>query len=240
MAPGEEPPPIEFSGAIKKGVHKLDVYVITTPKFSPGFEVLGDTEEPPYMATLPAAMFDPEQSPEIAEGLEDWAGTVTPAEDGGAFDVGFGEGTRGRALRLVLHDFETDAPAINSLKLTSSEDEVLLPTKADLLALRRNQTLEIVPGDTITLSYQDTTGVARNKEVHEARLSATYANGTISAGLVVGYQVDGSGLRRPQLAQIYRFQAGDTIDVTIRDADADSSDGEDESPSPCRLLERSR
>lgn len=227
LEPGEEPPPIEFKGALKKGVHRFDVYVVSSPASAPGFEVLCDSEEPPYMIPCPAEMFDPELHPEMADGLESWLATFTAVEDGGVFDVAFSEGTRGRALRLIMHDFETDAPAINKIHLQSAEGEALLPTKADLLALRRNETLEIIPGDTITIAYEDPTGIEQNKKVYESSLSVTYANGTVGAGLVVGYQMDSSGMRVPQQAQIYRFEPGDTIDVTVRDPDGDISEKED-------------
>jgi tetratricopeptide (TPR) repeat protein len=226
-----EPPPIQFKGILKKGAHLVDIYITSTTAGVPSFELLADTEQPPFIAPCPADMFDPEQHPEILDGVPNWVASIQPEQEGGAFNVTFSKGTRGRAVRLIIHDYETDAPAIAKIHLKTAEGETVLPTPVDLLALRRNQILEIIPGDTISLAYEDPTGlsltgVQRNKR-YEQTLSVTYANGTIGAGLVVGYKTGPDGLQLPDLAQIYRFRTNDTIDVTVRDPDADVSEAED-------------
>ena len=60
----------------------------------------------------------------------------------------FGPAVRARVIRLLLADFETDAPAIGKIHLTSRDGRQLLPSKVDLLALKTNDVLEIVPGET--------------------------------------------------------------------------------------------
>ena len=223
----EPPPPWNHRAVFKKGVHTLEVIVTASAKDTPAFEVLCDTNEAPYMVPCPAEMFDPAQHPEILEGIKEPVATVQPVEDGGAFDITFSEGARGRALRMIMHDFETDAPAINKIALQSAEGKEILPTKADLLELRHNKTLEIIPGDQVVISYRDPIGIAKDGIVHERFLAATYSDGDIGAGLVVGYVLDADGMRKPELAKLYRYDPGDTIDITVRDPDNDTSDEQD-------------
>ena len=147
----EPPPPWNHKAVFKKGVHTLEVIVNASAKDTPAFEILCDTNQAPYMVPCPVEMFDPAEHPEILEGVQEPVAKIEPTEDGGAFDVTFSEGARGRALRMIMHDFETDAPAINKITLNSADGKEILPTKADLLALRHNKILEIIPGDKLII-----------------------------------------------------------------------------------------
>lgn len=219
--------PCEYAGILAKGLHRIDVFVQAQRRADPGFEVLTDSDEPPYLAACPADMFDPEKHPEILAGIYKEPATVTANEDGTSFDIAFTEGTRARAVRFCINDFETDAPAINKIRLETGDGQVLLPTKTDLLALKRNQVLEVVPGDQISISYEDPTCISENMRVQEAFLSVTYANATLSPCLISGYIIDNTGMRQPKYVAMRRFRSGDTVSVLITDPDGDVSGASD-------------
>jgi len=215
--------PIEFKGVLGQGVHRIDVFVRTEAQASTGFEILGNTDKPPYMAPCPAEMFDPAKNPVMAKKFAETTAEITPAADGGSFDVAFGPGVRARVIRLLLADFETDAPAVSKIHLTAGDGRVLLPSKVDLLALKKNKVLEVVPGDRVSITYKDPRCISKDKQVQEAFLSATYANGELTAALLMGYTTDREGLRHPDYIGLRRFKSDDTICVIVNDTDADTS-----------------
>ena len=214
----EELTPHEYTGALKKGVHRVDVYVEAKRNSNPGFELLCDVDDQGKLGACPPDMFSPAEHPEIAEAVYRAPAGVVPNEDASAFSISFAADTKARVLRFIIHDFETDAPAINALTLKADDDRTLLPTMSDLMALRENERLEIVPGDRISVTYEDPTCLDKSRRVQESFLSATYANAAVSAVFVEATE---QGARYIPLR---RFTPGDAVAVMINDPDLDASD----------------
>ncbi|HUT32654.1 MAG TPA: tetratricopeptide repeat protein [Planctomycetota bacterium] len=222
--PGESATRVRRS--LGKGVHRLDVYVAATRKANAEFRVMTDTDAPPFLAPAPFAMFDPAAHPQIKAGVAMSPATVAASEENSVFDVAFPAGLRARVIRLTLIDFETDAPAIARITLDDAAGKAVLPTPEDFMALRQNDVLEIVPGDRITVSYEDPTPITEGGEQHEAFLSATFSNAALSA-CFVEYTLDGRGERKARYIPMRRFKAGDAIQVFINDPDGDTGDTPD-------------
>jgi len=210
--------PHDYKGALKKGVHRVDVYVETQGKHKAGFELLCDIDDKGALAPCPAEMFSPTNQPLIAKAVYQAPAGIVPNEDASSFTVSFGENTKARVLRLIVHDFETDAPAINSLTLKADDGRTLLPTMSDLMALRENERLEIVPGDRISVTYDDPACLDKANRVRESFLSATYANATVSPVFVEATEGDA------RYIPLRRFTPGDAVAVLINDPDMDASD----------------
>ncbi|MBN2301112.1 MAG: outer membrane protein assembly factor BamD [Lentisphaerae bacterium] len=224
--------PLEFSDALQKGLHRVDVYVYAIRRSRPGFRVMCDTEEPPYMMPCPMEMFDISKLPRAQIELREFPATITANDDATQFNVKFSPNTRARGIRFSMHDFEMDAPAINRIVLTGPADQdnkraTYLPTKANLMALKNNNVLEIVPGDTISITYEAPKSISDDSRVQEAFLSAAYANGEIRPSVIVEYETDANGMREPIYVTMRRFRPGDTIQVLIEDHDNDVSDKQD-------------
>src|SRR5436190_3770272 len=100
-------------------------------------------------------MYDAAKHPEIKSAVAFEPAKIAAEKEGGAFNIAFGAESRARSLRLVIGDYETDAPAIQKISLQDKEGKVILPTKEDITSLRKNQILEIVPGDRIGIAYED-------------------------------------------------------------------------------------
>jgi len=219
----DEPFSVGIKRALAKGVHRIDVYVFAHQRANSQFEVLCDTDKPPYVIPCPADMIDPAKQPEIAKGLQRPVAEIKADADATAFDVAFPTGARARVIRLLLTDFESDAPAINKIRLSDAAGKQVLPTQHDFMALRKNQVLEIVPGDRLTVTYEDPKVLTQGKELHEAFLTATYTNATVSA-CFVEFTMRNDGERDARYIPMRRFNAGDKINVFIQDPDGDVSD----------------
>jgi TolA-binding protein len=171
-------------------------------------------------------MFDADRNPELAMASGFQPAEVKADEAGQTFEIAFAPDTRARALRLHLLDFETDAPAIRRISLQSADGQPILPTTADIVTLKKNQVLEIVPGDRIQIAYEDPRFISKNKQVLEASLTATYRNAQLSACFVESY-IDERGNRQPRYVPMRRFRPGDTVSVFISDPDGDVTDEPD-------------
>ena len=217
----------EFQGVLDQGVHRVDVFASFQGKAHPQFDLLCDVQDPPNMAICPADLFDPVKSPEIAKAVGVAPASIKPAADGKSYDIVFGENSRARVLRLVLEDFEGDAPAIAKIRVEDTAAKVVLPTKQDLIGLMDNQILEIVPGDKITVTYDDPKTLSGKKVSHEAFLKATYSNGVISACFVEYSEPVEGQERKAEYIPMRRFKAGEKVNVFVMDPDADVSDQPD-------------
>lgn len=212
--PPPKGPEMVIRRSLKKGVHFLDLYFYVARRATATIDLLCDSDKPPYLAPVPRSMFDPATMPDLASALPQTVAMVTNNQDQTAFDVHFAPETRARVIRLVLADFETDAPAIRKISLTSAAGQKLLPTKADFIAASKNQVLEIVPGDKLSIAYTDDKVVSKGKEKQEQFMSADYNNGGIMACTA-------------QQSPLYRFVAGEKFDVLISDRDCDVSGKQD-------------
>jgi TolA-binding protein len=220
--------PLTISRALDKGVHRIDLYFVCHRYNQAAFELLVDSPEPPFTAPVPAVFFDPAQ-PEVAAALACPVPEIKAAEEGGRLDIAFGQGTRARVVRLLLADFETDAPAINAVTLADAAGRKLLPTAKPHADLASNRVLEIVPGDRITVAYDDPSVITRGKARQDRFLTATFSNADISATFVE-YRQDEAGRRTAVYVPMRRFKAGDAVKVFIRDPDMDMTDAADKVP----------
>jgi len=209
--------------SLSKGVHRIDVYVFAYRHANPHFQIMCDSDEPPFMVPCPVDMFDPKAHPNIKKEVFVEPAKVVANEDKTKFDIEFAKGANGRVVRLVLADFETDAPAISKVTLTDRADREILPTKEDFTKLKQNGVLEIVPGDRLTISYEDPKVIDTAKKSLSAFMSATFSNAEVSA-CFVEYDLDQRGERVAQYIPMRRFKPGDAIKVFINDPDGDVSE----------------
>ena len=218
--------PLTIARSLEKGVHRIDVYAFAHRGAGLAFEVLVDSKEPPLMASIPEKVFDVEAHPEIAAAYAVPLATITAGTDGSKLDIAFGKNTRARIVRLLIADYETDAPAINGITLTDAAGVKVLPTAKSFLELSKNGILEIVPGDRITLSYSDPSVITPKQAKHERFLTATFTNATISAAFVE-FKENSGGVRTAEYIPMRRFKPGDTVKVFINDPDMDTTEAPD-------------
>jgi len=226
--------PVEISKTLSKGMHRLDVYFAANRAGGVNFwletEVASSAHAQrvkctPELLAAPANV----NSNELAEAARELAfqpAALTNAADNASFTVVFASNTMARMVRVWMLDFETDAPAIRKIYLTDSEGKTILPTAQDVVKLRSNDQLEIVPGDRITITYEDPHYLTKERRFSEAFLRATFHNATMSACFVES-EADANGARHPRYIPMRRFKPGDTVNVFVNDPDCDTTDERD-------------
>jgi TolA-binding protein len=217
---------VALSGSFGKGVHVLDFYLWAQRGSQVSYAIESDIKEVPYFGTCPAEMFDVVKNPQIPVAVQFTPASVVAQPDNNGFDITFATNTQARLIRLALLDFEGDAPAIKRLNLTAADGRTVLPTKQDLLALRKNDVLECVPGDKIKIIFENPAPLTKERRIQEATLAATFCNASLSASFME-FRDSGHGERVPFYIGMRRFRLGDPINVFISDADCDVSDKAD-------------
>jgi TolA-binding protein len=213
--------PLKIERALAKGVHRIDVYAYAHHHEGLNFEVLIDAPEAPFTASIPKDVFSIEKHPAIADAFATAPAEIKSNADGSTIEVAFAEGTRARVVRFVLADFETDAPAINAVTLVDAKGKKVLPTEKSFLDLAKNDVLEIIPGDKLTVLYEDPTVITQERAAQERFLTATFTNAEVSATFVEFK--DYGGERRARYVPMRRFGPGDTVKVFIGDPDMDTT-----------------
>lgn len=206
----------------KKGLHLIDVFFYTQRDLKTAIALQSDTDKPPYLTICSTNLFNVTGTPEAAAVLGRTPATLSNALDLTSFDIQFAPETHARVLRLIMADFEGDAPAINKITLTRATGETLLPLKTDFAATGKNNILEIVAGDKISVIYRDPNIVTPGKEIHEKLLSASLHDGKISP-----CSISRTPGGQPTTNIVFRFVPGEKIDVMIEDQDLDTSDAQD-------------
>ena len=222
-APPQEPPTI--AAAYEKGVHLINLTITANRRHDLRLQLLRDSDEPPYFVPCPPELLASEHTPKIRQAIYREPQEIEANEDGSQFDIAFSADANARVVRLVMIDFETDAPAINKVTLSNADGEKLLPTKTDFSELLKNKVLEIIPGDSIAILYGDDKTLDRQKRTLEENLSATYNNAEVSATFLEYRE-----LRGEQIAEyipLVRFKTGETLVAFFNDPDGDISEGVD-------------
>jgi len=181
-------------------------------------------DEPGKEALVPCrdAMFDPAKFP--ADTVLPQPATLSSSGDG-KLVVAFGDKTRARLVRLVIHGFEGVAPSIRKVTLTNRDQKTLLPVEQDYLSLRENSQLEVLPGDQIVARYEDARSATPKRNRHEERLTVAFNDAKVTASFL-NYKNTEAG-RELLLEPIRRFRYDDAIAIVIDDADMDSSPEKD-------------
>jgi tetratricopeptide (TPR) repeat protein len=230
----------KFSKSLASGVHVVEVFVVgnRAPGGQAGYQftLQHDIAAEPYIAPATVAMFGPAVDPRVKETVIPGTATIGATADNTQFDVAFsGSGTspiKARVVRLLINDFETDAPAIKRITLNrapSAGEAVgaqVLPTKQDFMALRKDLVAQIAPGDEVTITYNNPAPVRADRRAQETKLTATFSDAQITA-CQVEYRIDSTGERIPEYVALRRFKSGEPINVFVRDADQDTSDSPD-------------
>jgi TolA-binding protein len=229
---GDKPDkPLTVGRSLQKGPHRIDVYAYVSNRHHAGglgFEVLVDAPEPPFIAKIPEEFFDPAAHPEITDAYAVPAATIAASDGDSKLTIDFGKNVRSRVVRLLIADYETDAPAINAITLDDADGRKVLPTTTSFLDLAKNAVLEIIPGDRITVGYDDPTAITPARRTQERFLTATFTNGEVSAAFVEFAEAGGE--RRATYIPMRRFKPGDTVKIFINDPDMDTSDETDRVP----------
>jgi tetratricopeptide (TPR) repeat protein len=186
--------------------------------------LLCDDNGKPDLVPCPNSMFDPEKFPENVRDSIPQAATIT-ASANAKLDIAFGDKTRARIVRLVINGFDGVAPTIKKVTLNNREGKALIPVAQDFMELRGNNQLEVLPGDSISVRYQDPRSATPKRDRHEQRLNVAFNDAKITASFL-NYKETEKG-RELLLEPIRRFRFDDAVAIVIDDPDMDASAGKD-------------
>ena len=211
---------------LSRGVHRIDIYFASPASEKGGFVLHMTDPENPRLRPASADAFDPAKHPAIVEAAKAPTARIDSDQTGQVFDVTFSAQAQARILRLLIADYETDAPSISEITLLNGKGEKVLPASEDFMKLRQNSTLEITPGDEITISYRDSRSLTKSTESREAYMHATYSDAEVSAAFIKA-DYESGGERKIEYIPLRRFVPGDAVKVFIKDPDGDVSDEAD-------------
>jgi len=223
--------PLTITRELDPGLHEIEIWRHESrgslEKRKP--RLLCDVDGQDELQPCPPEMFDPDTFPTaVRDAIHGPTRITTTEQTPNQFDVAFGENTRARMVRLVIVEHEGAAPAIHKITLTDREQVRRLPVATDYQTLRANDQLEVVPGDTVSLRYEDDQTVTPRRNIQQQRLSVAYNTATISASFL-NYEMTDEG-RELVLEPIRRFKLDDSVGIVITDPDLDQTRERDQLP----------
>ncbi len=229
----ESDDPLTIVRELRPGLHEIQVWRNESRaelvKRKP--QLLCDVSGQQELQPCPDNMFDPSQFPAALRETIAMPATITANDAANEvatqFDIAFGGNTQARLVRLVIVGHQGAAPAVEKITLTDREGKQRLPVETDYRQLRGNQQLEVIPGDQISVRYEDDRVVTERRVRHERRLGVAYNTATISASFL-NYETTQEG-RQLVLEGIRRFELDDSVAIVVTDPDLDQS------PAPDRL-----
>lgn len=222
-ADASEEDPLTIERELAPGLHTIELWhhASWTDQRKAKPQLLMDVPGQQALVPCPDSLFDPATFPEGVRAHLPQPATITKAADGGGLEIAFGSQTKARLVRLVILGFEGVAPSIKAVTLTERDGTARLPVKEDFMALNQNSQLEVLPGDEITVRYDDEVTATPKRNKHEQRLQVAYNTATLSASFL-RYETTAEG-RKLQLEPIRRFNLNDAVAIVIDDADMDST-----------------
>ena len=131
-----------------------------------------------------------------------------------------------RHVEMIFDEYVGQSLAINQVEVKAG-DKILVPTEADVLAMAKNDVLEITAGDVVTASYVDefARGGLKNRLLTK-NLTATYYNAKIRP---ISYEFvrSGNGQVSQTEKDLMRIDPGERIVIEVTDYDMDVTAGVD-------------
>ncbi|NNC88738.1 MAG: tetratricopeptide repeat protein, partial [Akkermansiaceae bacterium] len=222
----EQPNRLEGEINLRPGVHSLELWATgwdCAIGFGRSVKLLANLDDPEQLADCPDAFFDPATFPENTLDHRNGPATVTANEAGTEFKVKFAPGSRSRLLKLLIMDHEGSVPALNKLALTGTDGGIVLPVAEDFASLNKNDTLEILTGDKISVRYVDDRFVTETRERHERFLDVAFTNARVEFADMEPRFDQRKGKDMPYYEKLYRFPYDQPLSLAIHDADMDVS-----------------
>ena len=209
-----------FKVELEAGVHEFEIYAHIDNGRN-DFELCQVTDEG-ELVSLPEDWTDHEKHPELLARASDKCKIVRTAE---GYVATFDEPERLRALRWEVTDYVGNSVSASKLHVVNKAGDEVIPADHDYTEALGNDILEVAPGDTITVSYDDDVTSSGRKRTIERKLHSSFNDGNV----YVMYEdiTDDNGTARIALQQAYRIAPGDNVVASVNDADLDLTSGAD-------------
>ncbi|HEY8667315.1 MAG TPA: tetratricopeptide repeat protein [Tepidisphaeraceae bacterium] len=206
---------------LAKGPHIYEVLVVDhsrTEKVVVGYRTDAGTFEP-----VPADWFSMKAHPQLEDYLKPKAEIAIA---GDMLTAKFATPRRLRKLRLQFNDFSGVSVAVKNFAIKDSAGKLLVPGKEDFTLGTTNSTLEIAPGDDISVTYEDRKPLVEDQAMLTTKLNSSYYNGSIVLAEEV-ITTNENNDRRTDYLEAKRCRPGDQLMVLVTDYDEDQTDQRD-------------
>ncbi|MEM7393284.1 MAG: hypothetical protein AAF492_13150, partial [Verrucomicrobiota bacterium] len=222
----EKPDRLEGEVNLRPGLHRFEIWATgwdCTIGFGRDITLTANLNDPAEMSDCPDHFFDPTTFPKGLLAHRNAPATIGANESGTEFSVAFAPGSRARLLELVFIEQEGPVPALNKLALTTPDGETVLPVAEDFASLNKNNTLEMLVGDKVTVRYTDDRVVTKAKENLERFLNVAYSDARVAFEFFEMRPRRGGEELEPYYEKRFRFEHGKPVYLTVNDPDMDVS-----------------
>jgi TolA-binding protein len=206
-----------------RGIHNLSVFSIACSEH-PSVEARLARENPQSsdikLRPFTASDFDASSLPKLQKYTQEIQPIITQDENHWTLNMAPQEL---RYLEFNFLEYQGEAIAISNVEVLGGGNQHI-PPKEDVLELARNETLELAPGDTVTVSYLDelTAGAEQRNRLLTQSLTATYYNGQITP-IRFDFQRADNGILQGKRKELLRIEPGERIVAEVVDFDLDVS-----------------
>lgn len=208
---------------IDQGIHDFEIYA-STSRATDSFEICYEDENSGELVSLPQDWTDEKAHPELLARLTDKCKIVRGKT---GFSAQFAEPERLRKLRWEFSDFTGKSVSASKLFVTDKAGKQIIPSEHDYTEALSNDTLEVAPGDTITVTYEDNVTSSGRSRAVEKQIESAFFNGEI-AFLYEELEEGRGGRMESKMYPAYRIAPGDTVFVRVTDRDLDVTKGIDQ------------
>jgi outer membrane protein assembly factor BamD (BamD/ComL family) len=222
----KDKPKLEGEINLRPGIHKIEIWAtgwISNIGFGREVKLRANLTNSEQLTDCPDSLFDPTTFPPALIDQRNGAATIAANADSSEFKVKFDKKSRARLIRLVMVEHEGTAPALNKLSLTKDDGSKILPVTSDFAELGKNDTLEILTGDKISVRYVDDRFVTKTRERHERFLTVSFTDARAEFADMEPRFSSRSNQDEPYYEKLIRFLHGKPLSLAIHDADMDST-----------------
>ena len=168
---------------------------------------------------LPAEWFDCARYGVLTNFVKDVA-VIARTNDG--FVANFAVPTRLRTIRWVFADVKSPDVKVERMTAVDEKGETILPVASDFSDAQNNSTLEVAPGDQITVAYEDERTTSGLKKTVQSSMNSSFNNASVR------FIFEATGPHgQLQAYDAIRYKPGDALVICVQDPDCDVTDDAD-------------
>ena len=172
---------------------------------------------------VPAEWTDPKVHPALTEFVKDRAKIVPIKQKGKVlgFQATFEKPVRVRILRWTFSNYTGRELEVQKMYVQDAKGRMIIPVESDYSDALDNDTLEVAPGDSITVAYSDDRTSSGEKRILDKSLKSSFHDAALH--FYFEQIVETRNGSKTMLHDAYRFLPGDLLLVSIFDSDMDIS-----------------
>lgn len=208
------------------GVHRFEIWAtgwLSNIGFGRKIDLQANLDDPNKLVACPDTFFDPKTFPSGVLDHRNAPARIEVAENGTEFRVRFPSNAKARMLRLRFVDQEGPVPTLNKISLKNAKGKAVLPVEDDFAELQKNDMLEILPNDRVTVRYVDDRFVTKNNIRHERSIEVAFTDARVEFADIEPRFNEGKNRYDSYYEKLLRFKHDEPLSLVVRDADMDAT-----------------